>query len=93
MPEPSRPPWQIVEGLGGWPFWSLIEQRVTVVIECDSCPHFAKWTPADMQRKCARNMSRTFARIAPRLRCSRCKSNWLRVSLDKGSFLAGKGTP
>ncbi|QUD90581.1 hypothetical protein [Phenylobacterium montanum] len=89
MPEPTRrPPWQIDDKLGGWPIWSLVEQRATIQIECDSCPHFAQWTPADLDRKFRKARGDTFARIAPKLRCTRCRSNWVRVSLAKGSFLA-----
>jgi len=51
MPEPNRPPWRVEDQLGGWPIWSLTEQRVTVVIACDACPHSAKWTPVDLDRR------------------------------------------
>jgi len=89
VPEPShRPPWRIEDRLGGWPIWSLIEQRATILIQCDACQHLARWTPEDLGRKLRRSRGHTIARIAPRLRCARCRSNWVRVSLAQGSFLA-----
>ncbi|MDR3513451.1 MAG: hypothetical protein P4L73_17570 [Caulobacteraceae bacterium] len=90
MPEPSRPPWRIADGLGGLAIWSLVDQRVTLVIECDSCPHFAKWTPADLDRRFRRHRGRSLSWIAPRLRCSRCKSNWVRISAERGAVVGAR---
>ena len=93
MPEPNRPPWRIVSELDGKAIWWLVDQRVTVLIQCDACPHEARWKPADLDRKFARVRGKTMAYIAPRLRCSRCRSEWVRVSMIAGSVLSMGGGP
>jgi hypothetical protein len=91
MPEPNhRPPWQIAGKLGGWAIWQLVEQRVTLVIECDACPNVAKWAPADLNRHLGMVRGRSLAWVAPYLRCSRCKSEWIRISQEKGSMLGAR---
>ena len=87
MPEPNRPPWQIQGDLGGWPFWSLVEQRVTVILECEACHHEARWTPAEIDRRSKKVRSKNFGWIARKLRCSKCRSEWVRISLAPGCFL------
>jgi len=88
MPEPNRSPWQIQPGLGGWPFWSLVEQRVTVILECEACHHEARWTPAEIDRRSRKVRSKNFGWIARKLRCSKCRSEWVKVSLAPGCHLA-----
>lgn len=80
MPEPNhRPPWRIEERLVRFAIRELIERRVTVVIECDACQHVAKWTAADLKRRLSQQTRRSLAWIAPKLRCSRCRSSWVRL--------------
>ena len=82
MPEPNRrPPWRIADGLGPWAVWQLVDQRVVLAIACDSCPHAARWGPDQLRRRFRRHQGRTIAWIAPRLRCSKCRSEWIRISL------------
>jgi hypothetical protein len=90
MPEPNRPPWRIAEGLGGVAIWRLVERNVTLVITCDACPHFAKRASADLERRFRRQRGRTLAWIAPKLRCSRCRSEWLRISTEHSSLVGGR---
>ena len=88
MPEPNRAPWLIDGRLGGWAVWKLVENRVTVAIKCDACGHVAEWRPVDLDRKFAGARGRNMTWIAPRLRCSRCRSNWVRISMTPGSLMS-----
>jgi ribosomal protein L44E len=88
MPEPNRPPWRFEANLGGWPFWSLVEQRVTVELSCDACHHRTQWTPEFMERKFRSMKGKPFASIAYKLRCSQCRSEWVAIGLARGCFLA-----
>jgi hypothetical protein len=83
MPEPSRPPWRIEPKLQDQPIRTLIANKEAVVIRCEACPHVARWLPSDLQRRFGKQMTITFARIAPRLRCQSCRSEWVRVSLHR----------
>lgn len=84
MPEPSgRPPWRIEPALERLSIRLLVESRETVLIRCDACPHVARWLPDDLKQRFRANLGATFARIAPRLRCQRCRSEWVRVSFDR----------
>lgn len=90
MPEPNRPPWRIASDLGNWAIWQLAERGAVIVIECDSCPHFVRWTPADLTSRFPRSLGRTMAWIAPKLRCSRCRSNWVKVSAEAKGSVSGR---
>ena len=80
MPEPNhRPPWQIEDGLGARTIRELLDQAVTLIIECDGCSHRASWGPKDLARRFGRKPARSVAALAPRLRCSKCRSEWIKV--------------
>jgi hypothetical protein len=91
MPEPNRPPWRIASDLDGKAIGWLVDQRMTVWLQCDACPHEVKWEPADLDRKFAKVRGSAMAHIAPRLRCGRCRSEWLRISMIAGSALSMGG--
>lgn len=90
MPEPNRVPWLIEEQLGGWAVWQLCEMNVVLTIKCDACQHSARWTPADTKRRLRRHTGRPLWMIARKLRCSACRSEWLRISAESGSLLGGR---
>lgn len=80
MPEPNqRPPWRIEEGLGQVPLWILVEQRISVMLECDNCRHKAEWSPDYMGRALSKVRGENLHSIASRLRCVECRSEWVRV--------------
>ena len=80
MPEPNhRPACRLEEGLGSARLSRLIEQRAVIAIECDNCNRRADWSADHMQRRLGQWRDKTIGQIAPRLRCSRCRSRWLHV--------------
>ena len=79
MPEPNGPPYQIAGDLGGWPIWTLIDQRVTVKLECAACHHQAEWSPEYMQRRFPKLRGKPLWWLAPKLRCFRCRSHYVRL--------------
>ena len=80
MPEPNhRPPYRFEDGLGSVMLWSLIEQRATIVIECDNCNRKAEWSADYMARQLGKWRNKNIRQIAPKLRCFACRSNWLRI--------------
>ena len=80
MPEPNRTPWRVAPDIADRTVSQLIEGRVSVVLDCESCPHMATWTPTDVGRRLGRHRDKTLNALAPRLRCSRCRSEWVRIS-------------
>ena len=46
MPEPNRSPWRVAADIDNVPVCQLVECRMSVVLDCESCPHLATWTPA-----------------------------------------------
>jgi hypothetical protein len=80
MPEPNRPPWRIADALSGFPIGDLIDTGVTVIIACESCRHEAAWSPGDLARRFDKAREATLNRIGPRLRCGKCRSEWVRLS-------------
>jgi hypothetical protein len=90
MPEPSRPPWKIAGDIADWAVWQLADMRITVVIACDACHHTANWSPDDLRRRLSRYRGRKFQWFASRLRCSQCRSPWVRVSAAPGSMLGNR---
>ena len=87
MPEPNREPYRLQPELAGWAFWQLVEMRATVIIECDACHHKAEWTPEILRSRSRRMPSKNFKWIVRRLRCSKCRSNWLMVYLKPSAKL------
>jgi hypothetical protein len=91
VPEPNRLPALVDEGLRGAPFCRLIEQRAVVRLECDACRHVALWTPEWMFNKFfEHHRDLTVPDIAGRLRCCKCRSEWVWVSRD---YKARRGAP
>lgn len=80
MPEPNRAPWRISDDLKDWHVWQLIEAGATLVFQCDACPHEARWPPAEIARRLGRHRGRTMIWLGPRLKCSACRSCWMRIS-------------
>ncbi|HEX4184194.1 MAG TPA: hypothetical protein VHY34_13145 [Caulobacteraceae bacterium] len=80
MPDPNRLPWRIDDRLAGMTLGALIEQRAVIVIDCDSCPNVARWTAKDMERRFHRQRHLTLREIGPKLRCSKCRSEWVRIA-------------
>jgi transcriptional regulator GlxA family with amidase domain len=93
MPEPSGPPWRVEPKLEAQTIRTLVANREAVVIRCDACRNLARWVPSDLERRFHAHMGVTFARIAPRLRCSRCRSEWVRVSLHRPAPALPRGAP
>ena len=80
MPEPNhRPSFQLSEEIQGWPLWVLIEERCTVMVECDACFHRAEWTPAFMDRRFTRFRGKSLWWVAAKLRCGQCRSNYVHL--------------
>ena len=80
MPEPNRPPWRVDADIAHRPIRQFIERRISVVLDCESCPNVVTWTPAELGQRFGTNGDKTFDWVGPRLRCSRCKSDWVRIS-------------
>jgi hypothetical protein len=80
MPEPNRPPWRVDPDIGARPARQLIERGVSVMLDCESCLHIATWGPADIARRFGGHADRSFNWLGPRLRCSHCRSEWVRIS-------------
>jgi len=86
MPEPNRVPYVFNEDLARVTFARLIEQRAVIVLQCHGCWHEGLWRAEDLQRKFPGRHELTFARIAPKLRCSKCRSEWLQVVRMHGAL-------
>jgi hypothetical protein len=82
MPEPNRPAYLIEDMIAGLPFWLLVEQQTVVRFDCDACHHVGRWTPDDIERRFRSRQGLTLRQIAPRLRCSACKSEWVYVARE-----------
>ena len=48
-------------------------------ISCDACGHEALWTQRYMERKLARWKGATLIRVAYKLRCAGCRSEYIRI--------------
>jgi hypothetical protein len=83
MPEPNRPPWLITAALDGVAIDTLIAKRRTLIIECDACANFSKWGPDELKRRFRRSRHHLISELGPRLRCSRCRSDWVRISAQQ----------
>ena len=80
MPELNgRPPFTIDPKIAGWPLWTLIDQKTTVMVECDACHHRAAWSPGYMAKAFAAYRGKSLWWFAGRLRCGRCRSNYVRL--------------
>jgi hypothetical protein len=80
MPEPNRPPWRVTPDIGSRPVRELVERHISVMLDCESCPYVTVWTPADISRRFGGHTDKSFDWLGPRLRCSHCRSEWVRIS-------------
>jgi len=80
MPEPNRSPWRVAPDLTGFPVRDSITASLSVRLVCEGCRHEARWSPEDLGRRFAKTPDTTFNRIGSRLRCSRCRSDWVMIS-------------
>jgi hypothetical protein len=79
MPEPNRPPWQVAPELNALYGWQLLESGMGLSIHCDACGRITEWHHAFLKRR-FKNLQRVrMPEIASRLRCSKCRSNWVKV--------------
>jgi hypothetical protein len=79
MPEPNRTPWLIDPDLAGTPMARLIDTGAVVRLVCHACRHPARWDAGELRRRFAGRATLTFRGLAPRLRCGRCRSEWVEV--------------
>jgi hypothetical protein len=79
MPEPNRPPCLIEPAIADVAVVRLIEQQAAIGLACHACPHRALWSTAELRQRFSRRPTLTFRQLAPRLRCGRCKSEWIEV--------------
>lgn len=80
MPEPNRTPWQVHKDIAGYYGWQLLESGLTLVIECDACGRTTEWPTRFLARYFAKLQRVRMPEIASRLRCGKCRSNWVKVS-------------
>ncbi len=93
MPEPNhRPPWQIEDGLGAQTIRQMLDRAVTLTIECDACSHRANWGPEELGRRFGRKPARCVAALAARLRCSKCRSEWIKIYVASPETATSKET-
>lgn len=64
--------------------WEAIDANVSITIACDACHHEAVWTALYMRRKLAKWKGATFIRVAAKLRCGGCRSEYVRVYTGVG---------
>jgi cytochrome c-type biogenesis protein CcmH/NrfF len=59
----------------------LIEEGAVVTVVCHACRRRVRWRAEDLRERLLARRKLTFHEIAPRLRCTTCKSEWVAVSL------------
>ncbi|MDZ4868479.1 MAG: hypothetical protein SGI91_14260 [Alphaproteobacteria bacterium] len=80
MPEPNRSPWQVHQDIAQLYGWQILESGLTLVVECDACARVVEWPPRFVARYFANLKRVRMPEIASRLRCGKCRSNWVKVS-------------
>mgnify|MGYP001219765329 CR=1 FL=1 len=80
MPEPNRAPWRLHKDLAALYGWQVVESGLTLVIECDGCARASEWPPRLAKRNFAKRLRLRVPEIASRLRCAKCRSNWVKIS-------------
>ena len=80
MPEPNRPPWRVADDLSGFAFRDIIAARLSVRLVGESCRHKVEWSPDDLGRRFEKTPDATFNRVGRRLRCGKCRSDWVMIS-------------
>jgi hypothetical protein len=83
MPEPNRPPWQVHKDIAPLYGWQMVESGLTLVVQCDACGRVAKWPPRLVARYLGKLKRVRMPEIASRLRCGKCRSNWVKVAATR----------
>jgi hypothetical protein len=92
MPEPNRPAFLIEDRIAGLQLRQLIEQQAVVRITCDACHHAGRWTAGDIERRLGDYQGLPLREIGLWLRCSVCKSEWVRVAQERQPTAASQAT-
>lgn len=79
MPEPNRAPWLIKPALADVTVARLIEGRTAINLACHACPHWARWPADELARRFGTRPGLTVRQLAPRIRCGRCRSEWIEI--------------
>jgi hypothetical protein len=81
MPHPeNRLPAQVSPDLMAMRVWQVIENGMRIRISCDNCSHETIWTRTYMERRLKRLTGLTLVRLALRLRCGGCRSQYIHMS-------------
>jgi hypothetical protein len=75
----NRPAARVSKDLITLRVWEVIEAGMRIRISCDNCNHESVWTEGFMAGRLARLKGLTMFRLAIRLRCAGCRSNYVRV--------------
>ena len=75
----GRPSARVARDLIALRVWEVMEAGMRIRIACESCQHESLWTQAYMIRKLSKVKGLTMLRLATRLRCAGCRSNYVRV--------------
>jgi hypothetical protein len=87
MPEPNRAPWQVHKDIAPLYGWQMVESGLTLVIECDGCARVSEWPPRLVKRNLAKLHRVRMPEIASRLRCAKCRSNWVKIGAKREGIL------
>ena len=80
MPHPEgRPAARVARDLVTLRVWEVLEAGMRIRIECENCQHETVWTQGYMTRRLRKAKGQTMFRLATRLRCAGCRSNYVRV--------------
>ncbi len=80
MPHPeNRPAARLSPDLAGMRVRDAIATDLRLRISCDNCQHETVWTRGYMERKLQALHGLTLVRLAARLRCGGCRSEYIRV--------------
>ena len=80
MPHPeNRPPARVSPDLAAMTVDEAIKSGLRIRISCDNCHHETVWTQGFMATALKRQRNLTIVRLAARLRCGGCRSEYIRV--------------
>jgi len=80
MPEvENRPALRVTSDLLQLRVGEVIDQGVRLRISCDNCQHESIWTQGYMEKKLKKLRAESIRRMANKLRCGGCRSNYVRV--------------
>ncbi len=80
MPHPEyRVPYQVSPDLAPLRVGEVIDGDMRIKISCDNCNRETLWTRGFMEKRLRRQRAFTVDRLAARLRCGGCRSNYIRV--------------